>query len=465
MISTRARRPRTLVQVALAGFFLPLLLMPRMGTALAVPRAAGGVAPMAPLAGVTATSAGDGYTCALKSDTSVRCWGLNNHGQLGDGTTEDRLLPVTVLDPSGTGPLIGVTQLDAGTDDYASHSKEFTGHTCAALMDGSAVCWGYNHDGQLGDGTTTDRNVPVVVKNPSGNGSLEGVTQVTTGGNTGIDGPADDGAYTCARLADGRAACWGANFAGELGDGTTSGHLLPTIVQSETGEGALTAVETISAGGSHTCAVLADATVRCWGYNNAGQIGNGDIGVSGQPGPLLPVPVESPDGTGPLADVAEVSAGQSHTCARVTDGSALCWGRDSNGQLGNDTDSGSSPLPTTVVDRRGPLTSVASIDTGGLHTCALIVDGTMRCWGRNREGEVGDGTTSKTRQRAIVVRTSAGGAALDAIEQFSAGGGSGRSHNCAVRASRLLCWGYNADGELGDGTTTTRLVPVQVRRS
>ena len=178
---------------------------------------------------------GGNHTCMIVGGGHVRCWGYNFFGQLGDGTTTDRLTPTTV-----TG-LTGAVQITAGNS-----------HTCALLADGTARCWGNNFSGQIGDGTTTSRLTPSAVT------GLTGTVQITTGSD-----------HSCALLADGTARCWGANFFGQLGDGTTTDRLTPTTVTGLTG-----AVQ-ISSGGFLTCAVRADGTARCWGNNGVGQLGDG----------------------------------------------------------------------------------------------------------------------------------------------------------------------------------------------
>ena len=147
--------------------------------------------------------------------------------------------------PGNTGPLTGVTAITAG---YS--------HTCARLDDGTAACWGWNEYGQLGDGTTTDRSLPVAVRNPGNTGPLTGVTAISAGRE-----------HTCARLANGTAACWGANLYRALGDGTTTDRSLPVAVRNPGNTGPLTGVTAISAGGEHTCARLDGGTAACWGWN------------------------------------------------------------------------------------------------------------------------------------------------------------------------------------------------------
>ena len=207
------------------------------------------------LSGVTAIAVGGYSTCALRADTTVRCWGFNSGGQLGDGTTTTRLTPVAV------GGLSNVKAI--ATDDNAGDA-----HTCAVLADTTMRCWGANGSGQLGDGTTTTRLSPVAV------GGLSNVTRIATGVG-----------YTCALLSDGTVRCWGQNIDGELGDGTGADALSPVAVLGASG------VTSFEAGLDHACAVFVDKTIRCWGANGSGHSAMGRRPMdSARSGPSALVP-------------------------------------------------------------------------------------------------------------------------------------------------------------------------------
>jgi hypothetical protein len=282
-------------------------------------------------------AAGDSHTCAVVAGGTIRCWGRNGHGQLGDGTTTDRSTPVTVQG------LTGVTQLAAG--GY---------HTCAVVAGGTIRCWGRNGNGQLGDGTTTDRSTPVTVQ------GLTGVTQLTTGLF-----------HTCAVVAGGAVKCWGYNSSGQLGDGTTTDRWTPVTVQG------LTGATQLATGDLHTCAVVAGGTIKCWGYNAYGHLGDGTTTDR-----WTPVTVQG------LTDVAQLAAGGYHTCAVVAGGTFKCWGYNEYGQLGDGTTTDRS----TVVTVQG-LAGVTQFATGYWHTCAVVAGDAVKCWGDNRSGQLGDGTT------------------------------------------------------------------------
>jgi alpha-tubulin suppressor-like RCC1 family protein/putative cell wall-binding protein len=346
---------------------------------------------------VTAIAAGGGYSCALAADATVSCWGDNSAGQLGNATTTSSATPVTVVG------LSGVTAIAVG---YL--------HACALTGDGTVHCWGSNASGQLGNGTTTDSATPVTVV------GLSGVTAIAAGVN-----------HSCALTAAGAVRCWGGDLNGQLGNGTTPGVDSATPVPVV----GLSGVTAITAGGNHTCALRVDATVRCWGDNTYGDLGSGAAMSSSTPVAVVG-----------LTGVTAITAGWDHTCALLVDATMRCWGDNTNGQLANSYRYYSvTPLP--VVG----LSGVASISAGNLDTCAVTRGGTGYCWGANFYGELGNGTTSQANQVPGVVSGLAGVTAITA----------GNYHSCALTAAHTVhCWGWNASGQLGDGTTTNRTTAV-----
>lgn len=348
-------------------------------------------------AGVKMIAAGSYHTCAVTDGGGVKCWGLNSHGQLGDGTSgNSRLTPVDVV--GLTSGVVGIS-----TGQY---------HTCAVTAAGGAKCWGYNVDGQLGDGTTVDEPTPVGVA-----GLTSGVATIHAGAR-----------HTCALTSTGNARCWGQNSSGQLGDGTTTTRLTPVDVSALTSN-----VSTLAAGGSHSCAVTSVGGVKCWGGNAFGQVGDGSTTVR-----LTPVNVAN------LASgVTAIAAGDVYTCALANQGVVECWGF-----MGSDE---GGPTLTTFTPQN-VTNGMAAISSGGGHSCALTFGGAVKCWGLSLFGELGDGTTHDS---AIPVQVSG----------LQGGAGSvvaGQLHTCVLLASGVRCWGYNSNGQLGDGTASNHNAPVNV---
>jgi alpha-tubulin suppressor-like RCC1 family protein len=358
--------------------------------------------------GVRAISAGGGHTCALTETGGIKCWGWHS----GDGSSLDRLTPVDV-----TGLGSGVQAVSAGAD-----------HTCALTDAGGVKCWGFNGDGRLGDGTAMSRLAPVNV-----NGLGSSVQAISVGVH-----------HTCALTDAGGVKCWGRNVKGGLGDGTTSARLTPVDV-IDLGSG----VQAISAGFDHTCAVTDAGGVKCWGWNEYGQLVDGTSVDRLTPVDVIGLGDDVQDVTGPSSGVQAVSAGEGHTCALTDAGGVKCWGGNGNGQLGAVR---TSPQLTSVVDVTGLSSRVQVVSAGGYHTCALTDAGGVKCWGWNSGGRLGDGTTTQRLTPVDVI-------GLSSVQAISAG----YDHTCALTgAGGVKCWGPNSDGELGDGTTTQRLTPVDV---
>ncbi len=337
---------------------------------------------------VTEVAAGGRHTCALIAG-AARCWGRNLDGQLGDGSAVSRSLPAAVRD------LSAVTQLAAGAS-----------HTCARLSDGTVRCWGRNTEGQLGDGSTTSpRATPAVVA------GLSGVVEVVVGDEHG-----------CARTSAGALLCWGRNQYGQLGDGSMTSRTAPVAV-------ALMGVAQVAAGAYHTCARLDDGTVRCWGRNADGQLGDDSIDDR-----MEPVAVAG------VTAAVSLELGAFHSCARLMSGSVVCWGRNGEGQLGDGT-LANRQTPTAVSIARGRRGGLARRRA---HMRAPQRAGALRCWGRNAESQLGDGTVDARVSPTAVV-------GLAGVAQVALGG----QHSCArTMDGALRCWGANASGQCGEGALT-----------
>ena len=409
-------------------------------------------APVLGLSGIADIAAGGEHAVARKTDGTVWAWGNNNRGQLGDGTTIDRLVPVRV---SG---LSGVLKIAAGFS-----------LAMAIKGDGTVLAWGGNGYAELGDGTYTDRLLPVPLS------GLNGATSISTGFF-----------HSISLIAGGTIVAWGNNEYGELGDGTVQQRLTPAPVSGITG------VRAVAVGDVHSVALKTDGTVLTWGDNASGQLGNGAFIFRSTPIPLA------------LTGATKISAGGAHTVALKADGGVLAWGDNRAGQLGDGTaqnrstpaavnglgigsgvktisagglftlalkadgivlawgDNFSSQLgdrsnpDTSVPAQVNGLSGVLAIAAGAEHSVALNGDGTVSTWGRNNAGQLGNGTiTTGYAGRSTPTRVNG----LSGVTTIAAGS----AHTVALRSDgSVMAWGSNDGGRLGDGTTIDRLTPVPV---
>ena len=349
----------------------------------------------------TQIAAGDAFSCALRIDGTVTCWGWNGEGRLGNGNFSSST-PILVKDVAD-----------------AAHLAAGSAHACVARKSGAVSCWGSNSYQQLGDGTKNDSAFPVPVV------QLTDAVQVTAGDR-----------FTCALRKDATVSCWGDNAAGQLGDGTTTAHPAPAPVQG------LANVTQIGATSQSACALVKSGEVYCWGGNGYGQIGNGASPTN----VLAPVKVVG------LSGVAAISTGalDGHSCAVLVSGEVRCWGRGDYGGLGN-SNGDSKDTPVAVVG----LTDAISVSTGNAFTCAARKGGAESCWGWNgrRQLGLGDGSPPNSVSIPVTVTGVAG------VTQTA----SGYDHTCALLAGgKIACWGSDVDGRLGRGTRIQSSQPVKV---
>ena len=352
-------------------------------------------------------AAGGDDTCALASAGGVKCWGDNSYGQLGDGTGNSSYIPVGV-----SGLASGVNALSTG--DYLVF--------CVITSAGGVKCWGDNSYGELGDGTSVYGSYSEIPVNVSGLSS--GVSAVSAGFG-----------HTCALTSSGGAKCWGSNWAGLLGSGGPAS-ISPVPVDVF---GLSAGVQSISVSQSHSCAVTSAGGAMCWGDNEGLGLGDGTTAICR----FTPVSV-----SGLSSGVSAISLAYHYTCALTSAGGVKCWGE---GPLGNGASSGSN-IP---VDVSGLTSGVSAISVGGdsysHHACALTSGGGVKCWGANTYGQLGDGTNT---ERYIPVNVSGLASGVSAV---SAGG----NHTCALTSSgSIKCWGANRSGQLGNGTTSGSSIPI-----
>jgi len=349
---------------------------------------------------------GANHTCAIAADRSLRCWGSNRAGQLGDGTTTDRPTPTVV--PG----LLNVRAVAAAQQQ----------NTCALLADGSMYCWGDNAWGQIGDGTVGDRTIPGAAARPvpARVASLANIIEIALCAQT-----------ACALLADHTIRCWGRNNSGAVGDGTTVDRPTPVAVVGVTNAMA------IAGGLNHFCAVLLDGAIRCWGANESGELGDGTTIDR-----AVPVPVSG------IVAAQAVGCSESFSCALGIDGSVQCWGLNQSGQLGDGT------LVRRTVPVPVPGVRAITVRVGLSSSWAVAENRSVVGWGNNRFGQLGDGTTSDHLIPTLSPRITP-----DLVEL------AGGAHSCVMRNDgHPWCWGFNENGELGTGTTSTTpvLEPVPV---
>jgi alpha-tubulin suppressor-like RCC1 family protein len=325
---------------------------------------------------------GFAHTCALLNDKSIKCWGYGGSGQLGNGSIENAITSVSVLGISTA------TQVTSG--GY---------HTCALLEDKSIKCWGGGGSGQLGNGSIENAITPVSVL------GISTATQVTAGEY-----------HTCALLEDKSIKCWGHGGDGRLGNGSIENAITPVSVS-----GISTATQ-VSAGHLHTCALLEDKSIKCWGYGNHGQLGNDSF-----------TPRYTPDNVFGISTATHLDAGGLHTCAVLEDTSIMCWGMDHKGQIGTQFGRQNEMTPAKVFG----ISDAVKVTAGKSHTCAQISDGSVRCWGSNDHGQLGVGSRNSSDTPVYV-------SAISNAAQIVAG----EMNTCAL-VDVVKCWGSNNYGNLG----------------
>ncbi len=342
---------------------------------------------------------------------------------------------LTILSTSGcredlTGPTVPESELALATTAVTALAfyqvSAGSTHSCGVTQENRLYCWGSNYAGQLGDGTTTIRQRPVAVM-----GGLS-FRQVSAGSG-----------YTCGVTTTYRAYCWGLNEgSGTLGDGTETNRTTPVPVAG----GRL--FRLIDAGAYHTCGVsYPDNKAYCWGYAAEGALGEGDLGDGS---PLLRLTPTAVAGGRQFRQVAAGTGLSPHTCGVTTSNQAFCWGNNNWGKLGDST--GRPAATRTPLEVDGGR-SFRHVDAGEEFTCGVTTGNKIFCWGNGRNGQLGEGNRYLRYWPKIPV---SGGLSFERVT-------SGGMHACGETTNnRVYCWGSNSQGQLGDGTTTERLVPVAV---
>jgi alpha-tubulin suppressor-like RCC1 family protein len=369
---------------------------------------------------------GTHFSCALLNDESVKCWGSSEGGVLGLGHFSALTAP-------------GLGTIEFGADKSVMMLAAGSQHTCAYLSDETVKCWGHGTEGQLGYGDNKTLQVPGTGSINLGSGALPFKMVASN--------------HTCVRFSDSKVNCWGPGYEGQLGYGNTNSLAAPSLspINFSTAAGAID----IAVGGAHTCAILQDYSVRCWGEGGSGQLGYGSATRS------LLGPTTSPVALGAGKTAKRIVAGAYHTCALLNDNSVKCWGSGQKGQLGTGVFGDLWTPPAAPVDFGIERTAV-SLVAGHEFTCALLDDATVRCWGDGSNGQLGVGYFSGNAYRVSPQTAINFGQGLTARSITA-----GWHHACAIlNDSSLKCWGDNSRGQLGYGNRddyfTPNYIPVNL---
>jgi alpha-tubulin suppressor-like RCC1 family protein len=356
--------------------------------------------PVSGLTNIRQLALGHHFSCALKNDYSVWCWGENINGVFGNGTGTGSNMPVA----GASGPY---EKLSAGDTSV-----------CGLKSTGLVDCWGANESGQLGNGSLTNSSTPVAVT------GISTATQLASGLG-----------FHCALLSNGTIQCWGKNTNGQLGDSTTTNRNSPVTVPSLSN---VTAIALGDGGHARHMCVIDSGVVKCWGMNNHNQLGTGVLAPS----------VSMPQAVSGVSGAIAIQRGNEHTCALLSNNSISCWGSNRDGQLGRGY---SSPTPTQVTG----LTNIVDVVLGENVTCALNTAGNVYCWGLNSNGQLGTGDTIDKITPTIV-------SGLTGITKIAGSGYIQSFSMCADNTSSVKCWGANDSGQLGLGNTNNQLTPVAI---
>lgn len=358
-------------------------------------------------------SSGAANTCAIEANQKVYCWGSNISRQLGIGTNNLSY----ALQPIPVNALNGVpVGISTGYDS-----------ACAMLTFGTMRCWGNNTNGALG------------TANSGKNASSAQTAAALTGAWVAPSNQGTGQRHICFRDNNKTVKCQGLGASGQLGNATNANSAAPVQTAVITGASAALSAEQVVSGLNHSCALMENRNVKCWGANNVRQ-----LGTPANEAPNVNQPQDVPN----LAnDVEQIASSVDHSCAQRANGDVHCWGANSFGQIGDGT---ISPFKgaTRVDDLSG---NAKEVSTGIAHSCALMTNGTVRCWGANNYGQLGTGNTDNATKPVTVA-----GLPRPAIA-MSAGG----NHTCArLDDQSIRCWGRNDRGQLGNNSRTNSTTPV-----
>lgn len=428
---------RSLRAAAISGSALALFFQ----SAIAAPITASAASAALPNCGAT-IAMGSSHALALRADGTVWAWGRNSIGQLGnnDATHTNSNTPVEVTDAAGTGALSAVVAIAAGGD-----------HSMALRTDGTVWSWGNNGDGELGnnDGTHTNTDRPVQAVGVGGAGLLTNVVAIAAGRY-----------HELAVLDDGTMVSWGRNDFGQLGindNATVPNSDYPRHVVGTSGSGNLGGVTAIGAGNYYSMALLNDTTVVTFGQNDTGQLGDGTngSGATDTPQHVLVAPAGAN-----FTGVKEIAPNRHQALALKTDGTIWGWGSNATDELGQGPSGNSeydNPVQVHGIGDSGNLTGVTALSMGGHHALGLQPDTSVLSWGKNSNGQLGQGTSGGTVSDPAAVST------LGSVVEL----GTGDNSSMALKSDGTVwTFGYGGDGELGNGTNaSTQNTAVQVSQA
>lgn len=372
---------------------------------------------------ISRIATGLNHTCVLFASGTVRCWGRYLEGQLGSGESINvNSNFIFASNNSNNNNANSASNLNLSNVTAISSVGS---HTCSLFNGGTIRCWGLNSSGGLGIGNLNNNSNASTLSNVN----IANVSAIATGYS-----------HTCVLLTGGSIRCWGGNDSGQLGIGNTSSVNNANNVSNLN----LSNVTSISSGGSHTCALFNGGTVRCWGLNSSDQLG---IGTQTN------VNNAATSNNLNLSNVSAIATGDSHTCVLFNAGTVRCWGLNTSGQLGiGNTNNISNAVNANNLN----LSNVSAIATGGSHTCALFNAGTVRCWGRYLEGQLGSGESINANSNSnvssnntnVTNAVNANNLSLTNVSAIS----TGNAHTCILfNTGTIRCWGLNGSGQLGIG--------------